>query len=125
MNEEKRAGWTFWSVVAVFLFVSYCVMIGPACWLSSRVGGMDIVSQVYRPVTWVSEVSGSDTLMAMLQLYSALGSTEDSAWEFSPEDPGKAEWISGWFPISTGGTVVLPLPGVAPSPVGDADAEEQ
>ena len=125
MEEQKPAGWTFWCVVALTIPVLYALSSGPACWLSSRWGAMEIVSDVYRPLTWVAEVSGSDTLMGMLQAYSALGSNDDSAWAFSPEDPGNAEWTSGWFTISTGGTIVLPLRVVAPSLPGDVETEER
>src|SRR5262249_27157503 len=118
MNDQKPAGGMLWCVVAFIVAPLFFILsVGPACWLSSRLGAMGIVSYVYRPLTWVAETSDSDTLMSMLQTYSALGSTEDAAWAFSPEDLGNAEWTSGWFSLSTGGTIVLPLRAVAPSPV--------
>jgi hypothetical protein len=124
MSEQKSAGWVFCCIVVLTVILLYVLAAGPACWLSSRWGAMGIVSHVYRPVTWVAEISGSDRLMAMLQMYSALGSTEDSAWGLNPDTPGEAEWTSGWFPISTGGTIVLPLRAGAPPLAGDAEAEE-
>jgi hypothetical protein len=120
MNDQKPAGWVLVCVAMLLVPAFYVLSTGPACWLSSRWGAMDLVSHVYRPLTWVAEVSESETLMSMLQAYSALGSTEDTAWAFSPEDPGNAEWTSGWSTISMGGTIVLPLTAVAPSPVSEA-----
>ena len=119
MNDQKPAGWVLVCVAMLLVPAFYVFSSGPACWLSSRWGAMGLVSHVYRPLTWVAEVSGSDMVMGMLQAYSALGSTEDAAWAFSPEEPGNAEWTSGWFSISIGGTIVLPLTAVAPSPVSE------
>jgi hypothetical protein len=120
MNDQKPAGWVLVCVAMLLVPAFYVFSSGPACWLSSRWGAMGLVSHVYRPITRVVEVSGSDTLMSILQTYSALGSTEDAAWAFTPEDPGNAEWTSGWSTISMGGTIVLPLTAVAPSPVSEA-----
>jgi len=119
-EEHQRAGWSFYCVVALSVSSLLVLSIGPACWLSSRWGGMNIVSQVYRPVTWVAEVSGSDAVMGILQTFSTLGST-NSAWAFSPDDPGKAEWASVWPSLST---VEIPLSVIAPLLEGIAEALE-
>jgi len=124
-TDSKKPGVAFWTTVACLALLAYGASLGPGCWLSSRFGGMHIVSHVYRPITWIAEISGSDSLMGMLQAYSALGSTDDATWAFSVEHPGKAEWESGWFSISIGGTIELPLRVVVPLLENDEETQEQ
>jgi hypothetical protein len=92
-NDRTTPGLGF--AVLLVLPVFYLLLLGPACWLSSRWGGTAIVSHVYRPVTWAAEITESDTLLEGLEWYSELGSTEFSEWEFDPDNPGHSKWNSG------------------------------
>jgi hypothetical protein len=96
MTDRKKPGVAFWATIVVVAgLVGYPLGIGPACWFSSRLGGTRIVSQVYRPLTWTAEFTDSDPLMNGIQWYCELGSTDLSQWDFAPDNPGNAEWISG------------------------------
>lgn len=51
MEESKKHGWAFWSVVALLvLLVVYPLSFGPACWIASRVGEVWFISTVYQPL---------------------------------------------------------------------------
>ena len=92
MTEQKQPGWTFWCIVAVTLPLLFLLSIGPACWLSSRFGGANVVTMAYRPVTFVAEFTGSDGIMDALQWYSQLGMSDFHLWSFSTDQPGHAVW---------------------------------
>src|SRR5262245_41503974 len=123
MNEQKPPTWVLACVAMLLVPVFYVLSSGPACWLSSRWGGTRVVSQVYRPLTWAAEVTGGDTLMGVLQSYSALGSIQDSGWLYNLGEPGRAEWISGfyvdWIPVSE----LISASGRSPLLPGDAETE--
>ena len=102
---ERRPGWVFGSAVALLLPLLYLGALGPLAWISSRWGGREAVSLMYRPVTWVAEVSESDVLMDAIDGYSKFGAAESSGWIFIPEKPGHARWTVGIVP-----SYPVPLP---------------
>ena len=106
-EEQKRAGWTFWCVVAVALLVIFVLSIGPACWCSSRFGGARGVSTVFRPVTWAAEATKSEAVMNAVQWYSRLVAKESWYWTFGSESPGYAEWVDSYMLRGT----IIPVDG--------------
>src|SRR5262245_59665927 len=127
MDEQKRAGWAFWCVVAVTIPLLFVLSVGPACWVSSRFGGAKLVTIAYRPVTFVAEVTASDGLMDAIQWYSQLGSSDFHLWSFSPDQPGHAEWSPFEWELPPGrwiGPIPVTPPPAAPSMTGDAEVQQ-
>jgi hypothetical protein len=81
------------TLLSVALFVLYIASIGPACWVSSRLGGENAVSAVYIPVTWTAEVSGCAWPMKAINRYSRFGMTRVWLWRFNSAAPGNAKWL--------------------------------
>ena len=109
--EQQRAGWTFWCVIALTLPILYVLSLGPSCWVSSRFGGANVVTIVYRPVTWAAELTGSDFVMRELQKYSRLGVRETNeywCWTFSTEIPGNAHWSLVYLDVMPSELLISP-----------------
>src|SRR5262249_14203367 len=92
MDEQKRAGWAFWFTVAVLPFVGYGLMLGPACWLSSRWGGEEVVTIVYRPLTEIAARAKSRRFDASIRWYSELGAANQWHWLVFTDAVGDAKW---------------------------------
>jgi hypothetical protein len=90
MDELKQPTGLFVALI-LGLLACYILGLGPACWLSSRFGGENVVTAIYRPVTFAAEVIGSDGLMEAMQ--SSLGENNFHWWMMSPDAPGHAEWM--------------------------------
>ena len=100
-DDRKSTGAGTWSLLIIGALLLYPVSLGPACWISSRVGGEKVVTIAYRPLTWAAEVIGSNALMTGIQAYSRLGTIEFWVWTLNPDEPGGA----GWLPVPLGGDV--------------------
>jgi hypothetical protein len=58
MDERKKHGWPFWFAAAMVVAAPllYVASVGPAYWISSRLGGdsIQVICFVYRPLFIVS-----------------------------------------------------------------------
>jgi hypothetical protein len=92
---DKRAGWVFWSVVALLLPVLYLGALGPASWFTARFGGANAVTFVYRPLTSMAQVVdrslGGYRIMNAVQWYSGVAAPAGWKWDHNGR-PGTAEW---------------------------------
>jgi hypothetical protein len=92
--EDRKPPTTLCVMVILGTLVCYGLGLGPACWVSSRVGGTKVVTAAYRPVTFAAEVTGSVALMDAIRWFSGLGASGFHEWMFSPDAPGHAEWAA-------------------------------
>jgi hypothetical protein len=99
MDERKQPTGLF-IVVTLGVLVCYVLGLGPACWVSSRVGGGRIVTIAYRPLTWAVEASGNWFLTEKLQMYSQWGAPCCWGWTFLSGEAGHAEWSPVQFDTS-------------------------
>jgi hypothetical protein len=108
-EERGRPGWAFWSAVLFSLPLFYVLLLGPACWISSRTGGADVVKRVYRPLTWMVHAAGSPVLTDAIQSYSGLGTTGDWSWTFW-EESGDVAWMPLFFDLEFSTPTLTPTP---------------
>ena len=101
MTEQKQPNAGIWGLVIVGVLVLYPVSLGPACWLSSRLGGEEVVTAVYRPLTWTAAVTKSQILRNGIQWYSTLGAAQIWSWTWSetPDGEPRPEWYGVEFDI--------------------------
>src|SRR5262245_40226163 len=92
MDGRKRAGWVFWFSVVASLFVGYVLMLGPACWFSSRWGGEKVVTIAYRPVTAIAQRADSRRFDALIRSYSEFGAGKQWHWMLFTAGPGEVQW---------------------------------
>jgi hypothetical protein len=60
MTDRKHPSAALWITVAlVVVVVGYPLSFGPACWLASRNGTEEPVSQFYWPIGWVATELGA------------------------------------------------------------------
>jgi hypothetical protein len=90
--EDRKQPTALYVLVIIAAVVCYGLGLGPACWWTSRFGGEKVVTVAYRPVTFVSEVIGSERLMEAIQSYSEFGANDSHFWTLSVDAPGHAKW---------------------------------
>src|SRR5689334_16822903 len=88
MEERQRGGGGAWSTVIIVALSAYLLGLGPSCWLTSRVGGEDLVTAVYRPLTCLCHIVGSPKLDAGIEWYSRL-LAEGELWAWSVYGDGR------------------------------------
>ena len=100
MNERKPSA-GFWIAVAIVaIVILYPLSLGPACWISSRLGaGALVVSVVYRPITWFVPtrrvIFRPNQLEAAMRHYSEFAAAPDWRWysvSYGPGQPQRWEW---------------------------------
>jgi hypothetical protein len=97
MDERQRAGWTFWTCVALTLPLFYLTALGPLCWVTSRTGGEGVVNRLYSPLMAAANGLTNPSALRVLLRYSTFGSEEGWDWDFGfPENDyvGNWEWTS-------------------------------
>jgi len=92
MNQQKSAGSAFWFTIAILPFVSYTLMLGPACWLSSRWGGEKVVTTAYRPLTSVAVRANNRHFFTLIRSYSKLGAAWQWHWSVYFDGEGNETW---------------------------------
>ena len=97
--EERQSGRTgFWSTAVIVAALAYASALGPCCWISSRVGrGEQLVTVIYRPLTWLCEVSQSTLLWRAVVWYSHFGAATGWTWGTKGQNGvrvprGKRQW---------------------------------
>jgi hypothetical protein len=91
-GKQRTPGAGFFATICMVVIAAYALSIGPACWISSRVGAARFVTIFYKPVTWAVEVTDSDALRKGIQWYSDLGTAGVWTWTFGAAEPGDVEW---------------------------------
>jgi hypothetical protein len=77
MTDRKKSGVAFWATVVVVVLVAYPLSLGPACWISSRLGwGATMVSLIYEPLVFDSPAFARPVAHA----YSRLGAADGWHW---------------------------------------------
>ena|SRR5437660_1479515 len=111
-DKQRTPGAGFFATICVVVIVAYALSIGPACWVSSRVGAARFVTVFYKPVTWTAEVIDSDALKEQIQWYSDLGAAGVWTWTFGAAEPGDVEWCEVGFEMdfSTGPSGFTTMP---------------
>ncbi len=81
MSEEgQTTGVAFWGCILLLVLLAYPISMGPACWISSRLGlGANLVSRIYAPVIRICD-RGPDSIRKLSMRYSEFGAAEDWAW---------------------------------------------
>ena len=90
MTSRKKPGLAFWATVAVVVVLLYVASMGPACWVSSRLGFcVGVVSAAYRPLI----IHSPRTVSRMLDDYSRIGAAKYWCWDhpasFPTSDPNR------------------------------------
>ncbi len=61
-NDRRKPGVAFWGTVVAVVTVAYPLSIGPAIWLSHRLGNpqwiMNVTEAIYGPLIWLAVQSG-------------------------------------------------------------------
>ena len=89
MSHRKKPSAAF--VVVVIVAVGP-LSLGPACWLSSRVGGSRVVDFVYGPMFGTAANSAAAANVG--RWYSKLGAA--NGWEWVADRNGHWHWIKRW-----------------------------
>jgi len=89
---KKRSPTVLAALILAAAFFLWLLGVGPLCWVSSRWGGRAVISEIYRPMTWTVEASGSRGLMDAINRYSELRADRAYTWSFNPHKPGSAKW---------------------------------
>jgi hypothetical protein len=88
MDDRKKPAVAFWATVVVVVLIAYRLSIGPACWVSSRLGlGHTLVTAAYGPLIRISpRIVGE-----LLERYSAFAAAENWGWRHlgrsRPDEP--------------------------------------
>ena len=82
-DERKKPGLTFWAAVVVAVLLAYAALLGPCCWLSSRLDyGAGLVSAIYRPVARISiRNSTPNVIQRAFKWYSEIGAAAGWNWK--------------------------------------------
>lgn len=76
---RKHSSASVWiTATLVAMLVGYPLTMGPACWISSRIGGEKIVSTAYRPV--VNVCATTSMMKSAVYWYSNLAAQENWHW---------------------------------------------
>src|SRR4051812_6264463 len=85
MTDRKKPGVAFWAtVVMVVALMAYPLSVGPACWISSRMGGgeCNFVSRLYAPVFSACRRCPK-SIMKFARWYSEVGAEASWKWHFN------------------------------------------
>jgi hypothetical protein len=100
MSESKyKPGVAFWPTVVVVVGLAYPASFGPVCWITSWIGGNDVLPVVYRPIVAMVHISESPSIAVTLLhggriyeypdgficTYATIGAAPGWAWRFSAE----------------------------------------
>jgi hypothetical protein len=103
MMDHRKQPTALFAVVILGAVICYLGGLGPACWVTSRVGGEKVVTAAYKPVTWAFEAIGNERLLDVFGSYCCWGARNDYWWNLDAEDPGNAEWsqaeMHGLYPV--------------------------
>ena len=83
-DTRKRPGVGFWAAVAVAVVLAYPLLLGPCCWLSSRLdSGAGLVSVIYRPAIRILFRARNPTVMqTAITWYAEVGAA--AGWNWTP-----------------------------------------
>jgi hypothetical protein len=98
MTSRKKPGVAFWAtVVVVVLLIGYPLSIGPACWITSRLGfGDEFVSTAYQPILRAVKTAEGSPLDDALMWYAYLGAPEDWVWGSISVADDSGEQVDHW-----------------------------
>jgi len=96
MSERKPSAGFWITVVILAILVLYPLGLGPACWISSRLGaGAHVVSVLYRPITWFVPtrrvIFRPNPLEAAMRRYSEFAAAPDWRWSSVSGGPGQPQ----------------------------------
>jgi hypothetical protein len=83
---NRRERWANRTAVAIAVIVAvYLLSFGPACWLTSRIGGSEMLPTIYYPITLGMSRQTPNSLDYAIRCCAQMGANPNWDWWFIPE----------------------------------------